>query len=102
MKEIPTRTLDSGLIICLAADNTCVDGSTCSRPLPFDEVEPVERTFRDALNDARDALDEAWEKMPTGKAGMINDGLDGWAIQRLLIGSRQKLIYLLDHFGDQL
>ena len=160
MKEIPSRTLDSGLIICLAASSMCpytstcanhnsagdfrteegftpnlswkpnsngfrecvtadvmktwgggcvpmvgtfgsgalcTDGSTCAPPLPFDDVEPVERTFREALNDARDALDEAWGKMPTGEVGRINDRLDGWSVQRLLATSRQNLIYLVDH-----
>jgi hypothetical protein len=85
----------------LGSGALCEDGSTCSLPLPFDEVEPVERTFRDALNAARDALDEAWGKMPTGEAGRINDGLDGWSVQRLLVNSRQSLMTLLNLLGMQ-
>lgn len=165
MKEVPTKTLESGLIVCLAASNTCpytatcanhnsagdfrteagftprlallanatglrecatadtltawgggcdpaascnlgcgalcVDGSTASCPLPSDDTVPAKRTFQDALRDAHTALDEAWGKMPTGSAGRIPDGLDGWSVQRLLVGSRQSLITLLNLLGMQ-
>ena len=61
------------------------DGSTCN------PHEPPLRTFKEAINDARKALDEAWGKVPVG----CMTARPSWQIQDKLSTCRDGLTSIL-------